>query len=325
MGQRRWIELFSDYDSEIRYHPGKTNVVADALSRKERVKPRRVREMFMTIQSIVKDRILVAQGETSKVENVPVEMLRGLDQQIESKEDGCMHFMDRIWVPLVGDVRKMIMDEAHTMKYSIHIRADKMYHDLRDMYWWPVDRLTKSAHFLAIREDYKMEKLARLYIDEIVVRHRVPVSIISDRDGRFTSRFWQTLQKALGTRLYMSTAYHPQTDGQSSWDTHLPLAEFSYNHSYHSSIRCTPFKALYGRKCRSPVLWAEIGESRLIGPELVQDTIDNVVLIKKRLKAARDRQKSYANNRRKPLEFEVGDQVLLKVSPWKGVMRFRKK
>ncbi|GJU15644.1 putative reverse transcriptase domain-containing protein [Tanacetum coccineum] len=157
-----------------------------------------------------------------------------------------------------------------------------------------------------------MERLARLYIDEIVARHGVLVSIISDRDGRFTSRFWQTLQKALGTRLDMSTAYHPQTDGQSertiqtledmlracvinfggSWDTHLPLAEFSYNSSYHSSIRCAPFEALYGRKCRSPVLWAEVGENRLIGPEMVQETTDKVVLIKERLNAAIDRQKS---------------------------------
>ncbi|GJZ42676.1 putative reverse transcriptase domain-containing protein [Tanacetum coccineum] len=110
-----------------------------------------------------------------------------------------------------------------------------------------------------------------------------------------------------------------------SWDVHLPLAEFSYNNSYHSSIRCAPFEALYGRKCRSPVLWAEIGESSLIGPELVQETTDKVVLIKEKLKAARDRQKSYADNRRKPLEFEVGDRVMLKVSPWKGVIRFGKK
>ncbi|GJW28472.1 hypothetical protein Tco_0045347 [Tanacetum coccineum] len=214
-----------------------------------------------------------------------------------------------------------------------------------DTIWVIVDRLTKSAHFLAMREDYSTERLARLYIDEIVARHGVPVSIISDRDGRFTSRFWQTLQKALGTRLDMSTTYHPQTDGQSehtiqtledmlracvidfggNWDVHLPLAEFSYNNSYHSSIRCAPFEALYGRKCRSPVLWAEIGESSLIGPELVQETTDKVVLIKEKLKAARDRQKSYADNRRKPIEFEVGDQVLLKVSPWKGVMHFGKK
>ncbi|GJT43896.1 reverse transcriptase domain-containing protein [Tanacetum coccineum] len=338
MRQRRWLKLFSDYECEIKYHPGKANVVVDALT----------------------------QGEAFKDKNVIAEGLNGTDQQMEKREDGSLHYMDRIWVPLVRSVRTKIMDEAHKTRYSVHPGADKMYYDLRDMYWWPamdfitklprsssghdaiwviVDRLTKSAHFLAIREDYSMEKLARLYIDEIVARHGVPTSIISDRDGRFTSRFWQTMQKALGTRLDMSTAYHPQTDGQSertiqtledmlracvidfggSWNIHLPLAEFSYNNSYHSSIRCAPFEALYGRKCRSPVLWAEIGDSGLIGPELVQETTDKVVVIRDRLKAARDRQKSYADNRRKPLEFQVGDHVMLKVSPWKGVVRFGKK
>ncbi|GJW89540.1 putative reverse transcriptase domain-containing protein [Tanacetum coccineum] len=153
------------------------------------------------------------------------------------------------------------------------------------------------------------------------------------------------MQEALGTCLDMSTAYHPQTDGQSertiqtledmlrvcvldfggSWDVHLLLVEFSYNNSYHSSVRCAPFEALYGRKCRSPIMWAEVGEGQLIGPELVQETTKKISQIKDRLKAARDRQKSYANKRRKPLEFSVGDYVLLKVSPWKGVVCFGKK
>ncbi|GJS09963.1 putative reverse transcriptase domain-containing protein [Tanacetum coccineum] len=208
-----------------------------------------------------------------------------------------------------------------------------------------VDRLTKSAHFLAIRKDYSTEKLARLYTDEIVARHGVPMSIILDRDARFTSRLWQTFQKALGMRLDMSTAYHPQTDRQSerinqtledmlracvidfggSWDVHLLLAEFFYNNNYHTRIWCTLFEALYGRKCRLPVLWAKIREGSLIGPELVQETTDKVVVIKENLKAARDHQKSYADNRRKPLEFEVRDRVMLKVSPWKGVVHFGKK
>nr|GEV35021.1 putative reverse transcriptase domain-containing protein [Tanacetum cinerariifolium] len=281
----RWIELFSDYECEIRYHP--------------------------------------AQSEAFKEENAPEKRLHGLDQQMEKKEDESLYFIDRMWVSLVGCVRTIIMDEAHKTSRQ----TDQV------------------SSFLATRKDYSMEKLARLYIDEIVARHEVPVSIISDRDGRFTSRFWQTLQKALGTRLDMSTAYHPQTDGQSertiqtleymlracvidfggSWDAHLQLAEFSYNNSYHSSFRCALFEALYERKCRSPVLWTKIGESRLIGPELVQHTTDKVVLIKEKLKAARDCQKSYADNRRKPLEFEVEDQVLLKVSPWKGVIRFGEK
>ncbi|GJU48159.1 putative reverse transcriptase domain-containing protein [Tanacetum coccineum] len=299
MRQRRWIELFSDYDCEIRYHPGKANVAANALSRKERVKQKRVRTMSMTIQSSIKQKLLAAQNEATKEENVPAEMLRDLDQQMEKKGDG----------------------------------ADKMYYDLRDMYWWPGMK-KDIATYVTTREDYSMEKLSRVYIDEIMARHRVPMSIISDRDGRFTSRFWQTLQKALGTRLDMSTAYHSQTDGQSectiqtledmlrapmidfsgSWDTHLPLAEFSCNNSYHSSNRCDPFEALYGKKCRSPVFWAEFRENRLIGPEMVQETTDKVVLIKERLKAARDRQKSYADNRQKPLELEVVKQCTRHIS-----------
>ncbi|GJW94486.1 putative reverse transcriptase domain-containing protein [Tanacetum coccineum] len=137
MRQSRWIELFSDYDCEIRYHPGKANVVADALSRKERVKPKQVQAMSITVQTGVKNKILIAQSEAAKVESAPKEMLRGLDQQMEKNKDGCLYVMDRIWVPLIGDVRTMIVDEAHATKYSIHAGADKMYHDLRDMYWWP--------------------------------------------------------------------------------------------------------------------------------------------------------------------------------------------
>ena len=144
----------------------------------------------------------------------------------------------------------------------------------------------------------------------------------------------------LGTRLDLSTAYHPQTDGQSewtiqtledmlracvidfggSWDTHLPLVEFSYNNSYHSSINMAPFEALYGPKCRSPICWHEIGEAQITGPEIIQETTDKILQIRDNLLAARSRQKSYADKRRKPLEFAVGDLVLLKVSPWKGVV-----
>jgi hypothetical protein len=205
--------------------------------------------------------------------------------------------------------------------------------------------LTKSAHFLPIKETDKLDKLASIYIKEIVSKHGVPTSIISDRDARFTSNFWSSLQKALGTQLNLSTAYHPQTDGQTertiqtledllracvidfgpNWEKHLPLAEFSYNNSFHTSIQAAPFEALYGRKCRSPICWAEVGESQITGPEIIHETTERIVQIRNRLAAARDRQKSYADKRRKPLEFEVGDRVLLKVSPWKGVIRFGKR
>ncbi|GJR74581.1 reverse transcriptase domain-containing protein [Tanacetum coccineum] len=180
-----------------------------------------------------------------------------------------------------------------------------------------------------------MEKLTQLYLKEIVCRHGVPVLIISDRDSHFTSNFWRSYQKALGTNLDMSTAYRPQTDGQSerkiqtledmlracvidfesSWDRHLPLVEFSYNNSYHASIKAASYKALYGRKCRSPVCWSEVGDSQLTGLDLIHDTTEKIVQIKNHLLTARSRQKSYADKRLKLLEFEVGDMVLLKVSP----------
>nr|GEW52678.1 putative reverse transcriptase domain-containing protein [Tanacetum cinerariifolium] len=268
----------------------------------------------------------------------------------------------------------LIMHESHKSKYSIHPGSDKMYQDLKKLYWWPnmkakiatyvskcltcdktaagqdtilviVDRLTKSAHFLPMREDDTLEKLTRQYLKEVVSKHGVPVSIISDRDGKFTSHFWKSLNKALGTRLDMSTAYHPETDGQSKrtiqtlkdmlrecvldfgkgWDKHLPLVEFSYNNSYHTSIKAALFEALYGRKCRSPICWAEVGDRQLTGPEIIHETTKKIVQIKSRIQAARDRQKSYTDIRRKPLEFQVGDKVMLKVSPWKGVILFGKR
>ncbi|GJT87339.1 putative reverse transcriptase domain-containing protein [Tanacetum coccineum] len=178
-----------------------------------------------------------------------------------------------------------------------------------DTIWVIVDRLTKSAHFIPTRATDSMETLTRLYIKEIVSRHGVPISIISDRDSHFTSRFWQSLQNALGTQLDMSTTYHPETDGQSErtiqtledmlracvidfgkgWDKHLPLIEFSYNNSYHASIKAAPFEALYGRKCRSPVCWAEVGDVQLTGPEIIHETTKKIVQIRQRLQAARDR------------------------------------
>nr|GFB99829.1 putative reverse transcriptase domain-containing protein [Tanacetum cinerariifolium] len=170
-------------------------------------------------------------------------------------------------------------------------------------------------------------------------------SIICDRDPRFSSRFWRTLQKALGTSLDMSIAYHPETNGQSErtiltledmlrayaidfgkgWVNHLPLFEFSYNNSYHASIKASPFEAIYGRKCRSPVCWTEVGEAQILGPELIQETTEKIIQIKQRMQAARDKKKSYADLKRKPMEFQVGDKVMLKVSPWKGVVRFGKR
>nr|GEU53120.1 putative reverse transcriptase domain-containing protein [Tanacetum cinerariifolium] len=137
MRQRRWIELFSDYDCEIRYHTGKANLVADALSRKERAKPRRVRAMSMTIHSSIKAKILEAQSKDFKNANTLTEILKGLDNQLKRKEDGGLYLAERIWVPIFGNLRTLIMKEAHATRYSIHHGADKMYYDLRGLYWWP--------------------------------------------------------------------------------------------------------------------------------------------------------------------------------------------
>ncbi|GJW64187.1 putative reverse transcriptase domain-containing protein [Tanacetum coccineum] len=189
-----------------------------------------------------------------------------------------------------------------------------------DTIWVIVDRLTKSAHFLPIRENDPLDKLARLDLNRIVTRHGIPASIICDHDGRFTLNLWRSFQKALGTDISKSTAYHPENNGQSErtiqtledmlracvidfgkgWVKHLSLAEFSYSNSYHASIKAAPYEALY-------------------------ETTEKIVLIKQRMQDAQDRQKSYADRKRKPIEFEVGDRVMLKVSPWKGVVRFGKR
>ncbi|GKB58523.1 putative reverse transcriptase domain-containing protein, partial [Tanacetum coccineum] len=298
-------------------------------------------------------RILEAQIEAQKPENLMNDDVGGIirrdipKERLEPRADGTLCLQARSWLPCYGDLRSVIMHESHKSKYSIHPSSEKMYHDMKKLYWWPnmkaditmyipewkwdnimmdfitklpkssqgfdtiwviVDRLTKSAHFLPIRENDPLDKLARSF------------------------------QKALGTDISMSTTYHPETNDQSErtiqtledmlsacvidfgkgWVKHLPLTEFSYNNSYHANIKAAPYEALYVQKCRSPVCWAEVGEAQLTGPE-------KIVLIKQRMQAAQDRQKSYADRKRKPMEFDVGDRVMLKVSPWKGVVRFGKR
>ncbi|GJY66573.1 putative reverse transcriptase domain-containing protein [Tanacetum coccineum] len=258
MRQRRWIELFSDYDCEIRYHHGKANVVADALSRKERLKPKRVRAMNMILQSSIKDRILMAQKEA-------VDESAGLQRGVDK-----MYYdlRDRYWWP--GMKKDIAEYEGIAMDFVTKLPRTSSGHDT---IWVIVDRLTKSAHFLPMPDDYKMDRLAILYLNEIVVRHGVPTSMILDRDSRFTSRFWQSMQEALGTRLDMSMAYHPQTDSQSE-RTIQTLEDM-----LRACVR--DFKGTWNVH----LLLAEVGEGQLIRPELVQETTEKI----SQIKAARDR------------------------------------
>ena len=213
--------------------------------------------------------------------------------------------------------------EHITMDFATHLSWTSRKHDA---VWVIVDRLTKSAHFLVVWMTFTLKEFCKLYIREIVRLHGVPVSIVSDWDPRFTAQFWKSFQRAMGTQLRMSTAFHPQTDGQSEmtiqvledmlracgldlkgiWEEHLPLVEFAYNNSYQANIQMAPYKALYGMSCRSLVCWTEVGQSSTTGPELIRVTSEKVDLIRKRLLTAQSRQKSYADTQQRPLEFEMG-------------------
>nr|GEY45273.1 putative reverse transcriptase domain-containing protein [Tanacetum cinerariifolium] len=281
MRQRRWLELLSDYDCEIRNHSGKANVVADALSRKKRIKPLRVRALVLMIGLNLLVQILNAQVEARKEENYETEDLDGMIKNLEPHADGMLCLKNRSWIPCFGNLRALIMHESHKSNKCLtcaKVKAEyqKPYGLLvqpvipvwkwenitmdfvtkwpktssaQEAIWVIVDRLTKSAHFLPMKETDSMEKLTREYLKEVVSRHDVLVLIISDRDSKFTSHFWQSLNNAL----------------------------------------------------------------------------EKIIQIKKRIQAARDRKKSYAGRRRKPLEFQAEDKVMLKVSSWKGMIRFSKR
>ncbi|KAL0549512.1 hypothetical protein IC582_013996 [Cucumis melo] len=350
MRQRRWLELVKDYDCEILYHPGKANVVADALSRKPTL-----RQKIIDAQSnnpyLVGKRGLAETGQAV---------------EFSISSDGGLLFERRLYVPSDSAVKTELLSEAHSSPFSMHSGSTKMYQHLKRVYWWSnikrevaefvskclvcqqvkaprqkptgllqplsvpkwkwenvsmdfitglprtlrgftviwvvVDRLTKSAHFIQGKSTYTASKWAQLYMSEIVRLHGVPVSIVSNRDARFTSKFLKGLQAAMGTRLDFSTTFHPQTDCQTerlnqvledmlrayalgfpgSWDSHLHLMEFAYNNSFQATIDMAPFEALYSKRCRSPLCWGE------------------------------------------DLEFDVGDKVFLKVAPMKGVLRFER-
>nr|GEV55279.1 hypothetical protein [Tanacetum cinerariifolium] len=295
---------------------------------KERSKPLRVRALVMTIGLNLPKKILSAQSKARKEENFINEDLHGMINKLEPHADGTLCLNNQSWILHFSGLRALTMHESHKSKYSINPRSDKMYQDLKKVYWWPnmkakiatyvskcLTCATVKIEYQTSSEDDTLEKLTRQYLKEVVSRHRVPVLIISDRDGKFTSHFWKSLNKALGTRLDMSIAYHPETAGQSErtiqtledmlracvldfgkgWDRHLPLVEFLYNNSHHTSIKAALFEALYRRKCRSLICWAEVEDTQLTGLEIIHKTTEKIVQIKSYIQAACDLQKSYAD------------------------------
>nr|AAT73686.1 putative polyprotein [Oryza sativa Japonica Group] len=429
--QRRWLELIKDYDVGIHYHPGKANVVADALSRKSHCNTLNVRgippELNQQMEALnlsivgrgflaaleakptLLDQIREAQKNDPDMHGLLKNMKQGKAAGFTEDEHGTLWNGKRVCVPESRELKQLILQEAHESPYSIHPGSTKMYLDLKEKYWWVsmkreiaefvalcdvcqrvkaehqrpagllqplqvpewkwdeigmdfitglpktqggydsiwvvVDRLTKVARFIPVKTTYGGNKLAELYFARIVSLHGIPKKIVSDRGSQFTSHFWKKLQEELGTRLNFSTAYHPQTDGQTerlnqiledllracvldfgkTWDKSLPYAEFSYNNSYQASIQMAPYEALYGRKCRTPLLWDQVGESQVFGTDILREAEAKVRIIRDNLKVAQSRQKSYADNRRRDLEFAVDDFVYLRVTPLRGVHRFQTK
>ena len=431
MRQRRWLELLKDYDLTISYHPGKANVVADALSRnvglahlvtKEEGLLWEIWQLDLTIcteeitAQVAQLQIQSTLFEQIKAEQPKDEGLKCAFEKAEQKKDtefrkdegGVMRYRNRICVPNQAELKEQILKEAHYSPFSMHPGSTKMYRDIKKSYWWNnmkreiaefvskcltcqrvkaehqksagklqslevpewkwddismdfieglprtqkghdsiwviIDRLSKVAHFLPVKTRFTAEKLASLYYKEIVRLHGVPKTIVSDRDSSFTSRFWKSLHQTLGTQLHFSTAFQPQTDGQTervnqivedmlrmctmefggSWDEYLPIAEFAYNNSYQSSIQMAPFEALYGRRCRTPLNWDEVGVKQL-APDLSKRMAEKVQVIRQCMLTAQSRQKSYVDAKRRDLKLETGDHVFIKVQPMKGVTRFGKR
>jgi hypothetical protein len=397
MRQRRWLELIKDYDLEVHYHPSKANVVADALSQKAQCNCMTMDSKsttlcdelcklnievvsscalsYISVEPTLHEQIVMAQIGDKGVQVIKEMIEQKVDKYKCFRQDGkgILWFGDRLVVPKNPELRKKILDEAHLSKFSMHTGSNKMYHDLRSLYWWTrmkreiakyvsecdtcqrvkashlkvagtlqplpipswkwedvcmdfivglpntsrhhdsiwviVDRLTKTTHFLLVHTTHKTEKYAEIYIDQIVRLHGIPKTIVSDRGGLFVARFWERLHKSLGTTVIRSSAYHPQTDGQTervnqiledmlracvlhygkNWDKCLSLAEFSYYNSYQSSLKMAPFEALYGRRCRTPLNWSQAEEREIFGPDLVLEAEEKVRVIKKNLEAAQAR------------------------------------
>jgi hypothetical protein len=388
MRQQRWLELIKDYELQIHYHPGKANVVADALSRKSQVNmlaalpmPFELAKEFyrlnlgflnntqgvaIELEPTLEQDIRKGQKDDEKINEIRQLIIDGKGLDFREDAEGVVWFKDRLCVLDITSIRELILKEAHETTYSIHPSSEKMYQDLKKRFWWyemkreiaeyvarcencqrikakhlrptallqllqipqwkwdeigkdfiiglprtragynsiwvVVDRLTKTVHFIPVKTTYNNAVLAELYMSRIVCLHGIPKKIISDRGTQFTSHFLQQLHEALGTHLKFSSAYHPQTDGQTErtnkiledmlracalqdqlgWDKRLPYAEFSYNNSYQASLKMSPFEALYGRNCRTPLHWDQPSERQVFGPEILLEAEENISMVREK-------------------------------------------
>jgi hypothetical protein len=401
MRQRRWLELIKDYEMEIHYHPGKANVVADALSRKSQVNMlvahpmayelanefdwlslgflNNTQGVAIELEPTLEQDIRKGQKDDEKINEIRQLIIDGKGKDFREDAEEVVWFKDRLCVANITSIRELILKDAHETAYSIHPGSEKMYQDLKKRFWWygmkreiaeyvprcdscqrikaehqrlagllqplqihqwkwdeigmdfivgmprtragydsiwvVVDCLTKTTHFILVKTTYNSVVLAELYMSQIVCLHGIPKKIVSDRGTQFTSHFWQQLHEALGTHLKFSSAYYPQTDCQTErtnqiledmlracglqdkigWDKRLPYAEFSYNNSYQASLKMSPFEALYGRNCRTPMHWDQPGERQLFGPDILLEAEENIRMVRENLKATHSRQRSYAH------------------------------
>ncbi|KAA0042468.1 hypothetical protein E6C27_scaffold246G00150 [Cucumis melo var. makuwa] len=344
--QRRWLELIKDYDCTIEYHLALLNELRGSKAVKKLEKSKKGLEVEFELRI---DGAIVKQGRLcvmniSELKNAILEEAHSSAYAMHPSSTKMYRTLKKTywWPGMKQEIaeyvdRCLICQQVKPVKHRPggflnplpvpewkweHITIDFLFglprtSSGRDGIWVIVDRLTKTTRFIPIKATSTLDQLARLYVDKIVSQYGVPVSIVSDMDPKFTSKFWRSLQKTMGTRLKFSTSFHPQTDGQSertiqtlkdmlracvlqlkgSWDTHLLLMEFAYNNSYQSCIGMAPYEALYERPCRTPVCWNEVGDRKLVGLELVQITTNNIKLIRENLRIAQDRQKSNADKR----------------------------
>nr|GFA09385.1 reverse transcriptase domain-containing protein [Tanacetum cinerariifolium] len=328
--QRRWLEFPSDYDFDIHYHPRKANVVADTLSRKEREPPLRIRALVMTIVLDLPRQILNAQTEARKPKNIMKEDVEGRlvensrdpekvrIENLEPRTGGTLCLNGRSWLPCYGDLRTVIMHESYKSKYSIHPGSHKMYQDMKKLYWWPNIKADNATYVSKCLTCAKV-KAKDQKPSGLLVQPKIPEWKWDNITMDFVTKLPQSSQGydtiwVVVDRLTKSTIFTPirETD---------PMDKLARIYLKEAA----PFEALYGRKCRSPICWTEVREAQILGPELIQETTEKIIQIKQRMQAARDRQKNYADLKRKPMEFQVGYKVILEVLPWKGVVRFGKR